>query len=278
MIRGVRDRDGFDEERGTATDGGSPGHSQTSSAFSSPLRTTEKPPSVSRVRLMSGEAVGDLVDFLVELLWYRRPDRLVSLEKQHETLSLTILVLAWYSSAVFTITTSKKLMLVLPLPFTLCTAQFTIATVMSAIITNYSLFENSISAASIQGRKAGGKPGVIGHEGVSVVEDNVTLLSMTSINSRVNKSGSITSGPGRIVSSNGGNMATNREREGSSNGVTDSGRSLGDAESGLSRGNKVGRPRGKTKTSCSSSHSPVSVAFWGYLRCHRHTLIPAYCI
>ncbi len=244
MIRGVpRDWDAYDEERGAEVDGGSPGQSPASFIFGSPLRISEKSSGVSRVRLMSGEAVGDLIDFFVELLWYRRPDRLAALEKEHEVLSVAILVLAWYSSAVFAITTSKKLMLVLPLPFTLCTAQFTTATIVSVIISHYGLCGRGISGGSTQGRKVGSKGGGSGEESISLVEDNLTLMSMMSINSRGNKSGSSTSGPGRIVSNNGGGMTLNRERDGSgsSNSSTDSGRSVGNAEMGLSRVGKGGK-------------------------------------
>ena len=44
-----------------------------------------------------------------------------------------VLVLAWYFSAVFAITTSKMIMLNLPLPYTLCTSQFITASLVTLI-------------------------------------------------------------------------------------------------------------------------------------------------
>ena len=70
--------------------------------------------------VMSGEDLGDLLDFVLELVWYRRADRIAALEKEHTDVALILLVLAWYASAIFSITTSKKIVLVLPVPYTLC--------------------------------------------------------------------------------------------------------------------------------------------------------------
>ena len=102
----------------------------------SPLRTNSEN-KLGRVRLMSGETVGDLIDFVLELIWYRRADRIAALEKEHKNLAVTLLVFAWYASAIFAITTSKKIMLVLPMPYTLCAAQFTMASIIMFMIGEY---------------------------------------------------------------------------------------------------------------------------------------------
>ena len=197
---------------------------------------------VTRVRLMSGETVGDIIDFLVELLWYRRPDRLAALEKEHAVLSVFTLVLAWYSSAVFAITTSKKLMLVLPLPFTLCTAQFTTATVASVLISYYGLCGRGASSAlsggaAMKAKKSKNKSKDKEERGesgaLSLVEDNLAKMSVR---------------PGRIITTGSGGMAMNRERDSNggsrdSNTSTSSGSSVGSLDSGLSRGSSKGKKK-----------------------------------
>jgi hypothetical protein len=50
------------------------------------------------------------------------------------TLMLPLLVCFWYVAAIVSITTSKKIMLQTPLPFSLCTIQFFIATIVTTLI------------------------------------------------------------------------------------------------------------------------------------------------
>lgn len=160
------------------------------SPTSSPLRQRV------RERLMSGEDLGDLLDFVLELVWYRRADRIAALEKEHTNVALILLVLAWYASAIFAITTSKKIMLVLPMPYTLCASQFTTATIVMFLIGRhygYGSFGGpggGGGAGDAKKRDSGG-----GGVGGASSGDNMELDSIARMNGR--KKG----GPGHVTNS-----------------------------------------------------------------------------
>ena len=199
-----------------------PTYSKSNSIFSSPNRRTSETKVMTRSRLRSADEARDVLDYLVEAVYYRRPDRLTALEKDHENLSIFLLVLCWYASAVFAITTSKKLMLVLPMPYTLSTCQFTTATVVSVLLSYFGICGRSTTQGeSVRTKRTGSGDISSSSENPSHV-DNLTLMSM---NSRVGKLG--TTGPGHIVTNNGGD---NRTRSISNSGI---GNSL---EAGLGRG------------------------------------------
>ncbi len=76
--------------------------------------------------------IGTPVDWLLDSVWYNQPCQ-QALERWRETLLVITLTAVWYSSAIFAITTSKMIMLTLPLPFTLCTSQFVIASCVTML-------------------------------------------------------------------------------------------------------------------------------------------------
>jgi solute carrier family 35 protein E1 len=61
-----------------------------------------------------------------------------SLDKKYETNSNIFYIIAyvclWYSTAVFCITTSKKILLIFPFPIALCVSQFSLATIITFLI------------------------------------------------------------------------------------------------------------------------------------------------
>lgn len=74
------------------------------------------------------------IDYLLDSVWFDgHTDLREYLSKHGNALWVSILVLIWYTSAIFAITTSKVIMLTLKFPYTLCTAQFTIATCVTLL-------------------------------------------------------------------------------------------------------------------------------------------------
>ena len=61
---------------------------------------------------------------------------------------VTILVIVWYLSAAIAITTSKKTMVMLPLPFMLCTSQFIVASIVVGVYTRLSKKHIPMQSAS----------------------------------------------------------------------------------------------------------------------------------
>ena len=162
-----------------------------SSNPSSPLRGTENLKR-GRERFMSGEDIGDLLDSILELVWYRRPDRLAALEKEHTNLFVVLLVLTWYASAIFAITTSKKIMLVLPMPYTLCASQFTTATVVMFLIgRQYGTYNGPGGGGDVK-KRGSGSGGVASS---SKSGDNAEIDSIARMSGR--KKG----GPGHVTNS-----------------------------------------------------------------------------
>lgn len=89
--------------------------------------------SPKRGRIERRPSQGDIVDLFLEMVWYRRPQHLSQLEQQYSILIMSILVCIWYSAAIGAITTSKKLMLTIKVPYTLCAFQFLCATIITGI-------------------------------------------------------------------------------------------------------------------------------------------------
>lgn len=140
----------------------------------SPLRASAE--KLGRMRLMSGETVGDLIDFVLELVWYRRADRIAALEKEHTNLAVILLVLAWYASAIFAITTSKKIMLVLPMPYTLCASQFTTATIVMFMLGQH--YGGSVLlGGGLKESKKRGSGQSISEQGTSYSSDSLSRMS-----------------------------------------------------------------------------------------------------
>ena len=66
----------------------------------------------------------------VDTLWYKLGVN-ETWDKHASKLTLIILILAWYLSAIFAITTSKMVMLKIAMPYTLCAVQFLIASIVT---------------------------------------------------------------------------------------------------------------------------------------------------
>ena len=127
------------------------------------------------------DRVPEFVSTRLETIWYRRGLKEIW-DKHSNKIILVALVCTWYVSAIFSITTSKVVMIKVKMPYTLCTAQFIIATLITSIYGRMWPRENE-NTISIVGGSIGGRIPGVGDEpsraGIAVIRDRSISSSIS---------------------------------------------------------------------------------------------------